>query len=141
MEGRSIKLGCCMYKSLQIVAFALSLLPQVPASAAPADQQIDVTLSNFSFAPNMLRLQRNTSYTLHLMNRASGGHSFSAPELFAAAQIAPEDGVKITNGKIEIPAGQTVDIHLTPMMVGNYAIVCTHFLHQSFGMRGTATIE
>ena len=78
-----------MYRSLHVAALALLLLPQLPASAAPADQQIDVTLSNFSFAPNMLRLQRNTSYTLHLMNRASGGHSFSAPELFAAAQVAP----------------------------------------------------
>ena len=130
-----------MYRSLHVAALALLLLPQLPASAAPADQQIDVTLSNFSFAPNMLRLQRNTSYTLHLMNRASGGHSFSAPELFAAAQVAPEDSGKILNGKIEIPSGQAVDIHLTPMAAGSYSIVCTHFLHQSFGMRGTALIE
>ena len=89
----------------------------------------------------MLRLQRNVSYTLHLMNSASGGHSFSAPELFAAVQIAPEDSGKIANGRIEIPAGQAVDIHFTPMTAGTYAIVCTHFLHQTFGMRGTAIIE
>ena len=44
-------------------------------------------------------------------------------------------------GKIEIPSGQAVDIHLTPMAAGSYSIVCTHFLHQSFGMRGTALIE
>jgi uncharacterized cupredoxin-like copper-binding protein len=130
-----------MYKSLRIISVALALLPYLPASAAPADQQIDVALSNFSFAPNMLHLQRNTSYTLHLMNTASGGHSFSAPQLFAAAQIAPEDSGKIANGRIEIPAGQAVDIHLTPMTAGSYAIVCTHFLHQSFGMHGTAIIE
>ena len=130
-----------MYRPAHIIALALLLLPQVPASAAPNDQQIQITLSNFSFTPNMLRLQRNTSYTLHLMNSASGGHSFSAPELFAAAQIAPEDSAKIAGGRIEIPAGQAVDIHLTPMTAGSYAIVCTHFLHQTFGMRGTAIIE
>jgi uncharacterized cupredoxin-like copper-binding protein len=133
-----------MYRSLKIVfAFALALLlvPHVPASAAPAGDQIEVSLSNFSFTPNMLRLQRNTSYTLHLMNNASGGHSFSAPELFAAVMIAPEDSSKIANGRIEIPAGQAVDVHLTPMTAGTYQIVCTHFLHQTFGMRGSAVIE
>ena len=121
------------------LAFALASFN--PAIAAPAGQQIDVVLSNFSFNPNMLRLQRNMSYTLHLMNAASGGHSFSAPELFAAVQIAPEDSGKVANGRIEIPAGQAVDIHLTPMTAGTYQIVCTHFLHQTFGMHGTATIE
>ena len=133
-----------MYRSLKIVfAFALTLLlvPHVPASAAPAGDQIEVSLSNFSFTPNMLRLQRNTSYTLHLMNNASGGHSFSAPELFAAVMIAPEESGKIANGRIEIPAGQAVDIHFTPMTTGTYQIVCTHFLHQTFGMRGSAVIE
>jgi uncharacterized cupredoxin-like copper-binding protein len=128
---------------LRSVIFGLALVLAFPTSTlpAPADQQINVTLSNFSFAPNMLRLQRNSSYTLHLMNSASGGHSFSAPELFAAVMIAPEDSPKITNGRIEIPAGQAVDIHFTPMTAGTYAIVCTHFLHQTFGMRGTAVIE
>jgi uncharacterized cupredoxin-like copper-binding protein len=130
-----------MFKPLRIIALLLVFLPLVPASAAPADQQIDVVLSNFSFSPNMLRLQRNASYTLHLMNSASGGHSFSAPELFSAVQIAPEDSGKIANGRIEIPAGQAVDIHLTPMAAGTYQIVCTHFLHQTFGMHGTAVIE
>jgi len=128
-------------KTLFAFAPALLFLTQVPVSAAPAGEQIEVTLSNFSFAPNALRLQRNTSYTLHLMNSASGGHSFSAPELFSAVVIAPEDSSKIANGRIEIPAGQAVDIHLTPMNAGTYQIVCTHFLHQTFGMHGTATIE
>ena len=133
-----------MSTSLKIAfaaTLALLLLPTIPASAAPAGEQIEVVLSNFSFNPNMLRLQRNTAYTLHLTNSASGGHAFSAPELFAAAMVAPEDNAKIVNGKIEIPAGQAVDIHLTPMAAGTYPIVCTHFLHQTFGMHGTAVIE
>ncbi|HMI95350.1 MAG TPA: cupredoxin domain-containing protein [Micropepsaceae bacterium] len=112
------------------------------AADAPANRQdIQVTLSNFSFAPNMLRLQRNMSYAIHLVNSASGGHSFSAPGFFAAVAVAPEDGGKIVNGKVEIPAGQTVDITVTPMTAGSYPIVCTHFLHTTFGMRGNAVIE
>jgi plastocyanin len=111
------------------------------ADAPPARQDIQVALSNFSFAPNMLRLQRNMIYAIHLVNNASGGHSFSAPAFFAAVAVAPEDRGKIVNGKVEIPAGQTVDITVTPMTAGSYPIVCTHFLHQTFGMRGEAVIE
>ena len=111
------------------------------ADAPPNRQDIQVTLSNFSFAPNMLRLQRNMSYVIHLVNSASGGHSFSAPGFFAAVAVAPEDRSKIVNGKVEIPAGQTVDITVTPMMAGSYPIVCSHFLHSTFGMKGEAVIE
>jgi uncharacterized cupredoxin-like copper-binding protein len=112
------------------------------AADAPANRQdMQITLSNFNFAPNMLHLQRNMSYAIHLMNNASGAHSFSAPGLFAAVAIAPEDRAKIVNGRIEIPAGQTVDVVITPMTAGSYPIVCTHFLHQTFGMKGEAVIE
>ena len=112
------------------------------AADAPANRQdIQIMLSNFNFAPNMLRLQRNMSYAIHLVNSASGGHSFSAPGFFSAMTVAPEDRAKIVNGKIEIPAGQTVDITVTPMTAGSYPIVCTHFLHQTFGMKGEAVIE
>jgi uncharacterized cupredoxin-like copper-binding protein len=111
------------------------------ADAPPTRQDIQVTLSNFSFAPNMLRLQRNISYAIHLVNSASGGHSFSAPGFFAAVAVAPDDTSKVVNGKVEIPAGQTVDITVTPMNAGSYPIVCTHFLHTTFGMRGEAVIE
>ena len=112
------------------------------AADAPANRQdIQITLSNFSFNPNMLHLQRNMVYAIHLMNSASGGHSFSAPGLFAAVTVAPEDRAKIVNGRIEIQAGQTVDITVTPMMAGSYPIVCSHFLHSTFGMKGDAVIE
>jgi uncharacterized cupredoxin-like copper-binding protein len=122
--------------------FLVLTAPTAIAADAPANRQdIRVTLSNFSFAPNMLRLQRNMSYAIHLVNSASGGHSFFAPGFFAAMTVAPEDRAKIVNGKIEIPAGQTVDISVTPMMAGSYPIVCSHFLHSTFGMKGEAVIE
>ena len=111
------------------------------ADAPPARQDIQIVMSSYSFAPEMLRLQRNTTYVLHLKNDASGGHAFSSPELFAAVMVAPEDRAKIAGGKIEVPAGQTVDIVVTPMNAWTYPIVCTHFLHQSLGMRGQAIVE
>jgi uncharacterized cupredoxin-like copper-binding protein len=112
------------------------------AADAPANRQdLEVVLSNFSFAPNMLRLQHGVPYALHLVNRASGGHSFSAPSLFAAVAVAAGDSSKVVSGKVEVPAGQTVDIVLTPMTAGTYPVVCSHFLHSTFGMHGEAVIE
>jgi len=112
------------------------------AADAPANRQdIQITLSNFSFNPNSVRLQRNMTYAIHLMNTASGGHSFSAPGLFAAVTVAPEDRAKIVNGKVEIAAGQTVNITVTPITAGNYPLICSHFLHSTFGMKGDAIIE
>ena len=96
--------------------FLILMAATASAADAPANRQdIQITLSNFSFNPNMVRLQRNMTYAIHLTNSASGGHSFSAPGFFAAVTVAPEDRAKIVNGRIEIQAGQTVDITVTPM--------------------------
>jgi plastocyanin len=89
----------------------------------------------------MLRLQRNTTYTLHLTNHAMGGHSFSAPELFGAVTVTQQESGKIIGGKIEVPPGETVDVTFTPIKAGTYRIVCSHFLHPTMGMHGEAVVE
>ena len=127
--------------SLAGMFLILSASAAFPADVPANRQDIQITLSNFSFNPNSFRLQRNMTYAIHLMNTASGGHSFSASGFFAAVTVAPEDRAKIVNGKIEISAGQTVDITVTPMTAGSYPIVCSHFLHLTFGMKGDAVIE
>ena len=128
-------------RNLAVVLMAFAA-PHALAADAPANPQtIEIALSNFSFAPSALRLQRNVPTILRLTNSASGGHAFSAPQLFAASAIAPEDSSKIANGRVEVPAGQTTVITLTPMTAGSYQIACTHFLHTSFGMRGEAVVE
>src|SRR3954471_15755236 len=109
-----------LFRSGLVGIFLTVAASTVSAADAPARADIQVTLSNFNFAPNMLRLQRNMSYAIHLVNSASGGHSFSAPGFFTAVIVAPEDRAKIVNGKIDIPAGQTVDITVTPMTAGSY---------------------
>ena len=120
---------------------AVSSMTLAQDAAPNPKQDIQIVLQTYSFTPNMLRLQRNTTYTLHLTNRATAGHSFSAPELFGAVTIPPEEGAKITGGKIEVPPGQTVDVTFTPIMAGTYRIICSHFLHVTMGMHGEAVVE
>ena len=131
-----------LFRSVLAGVFLVLTVAAAFGGDAPANRRdIQITLSNFSFNPNMVRLQRNATYAIHLVNSASGGHSFSAPGFFSAMTVAPDDRAKIVNGKVDIPAGQTVDITVTPMTAGSYPIVCTHFLHSTFGMRGEAVIE
>lgn len=128
-----------------VAAAALTFL-SASASAAQAPsqhpvQELTVTLSSFSFVPDMLKLQSGNPYRLHFVNTSSGGHDFAAPEFFAASSIAAEDRRKIVKGRIRLHGKESLDIALTPERIGSYASRCTHFLHSSFGMKGSIIVE
>jgi plastocyanin len=118
----------------------LALLASAAAAqneAQPAATTVVITLTNFDFTPNAIRLRAGTPVVLHLVNSAHGGHNFAAPEFFAAAT-----GVSgpVTDGKVELHGNQSVDIHVTPAR-GHYRLRCTHSLHTAFGMTGEIDVE
>lgn len=129
--------------------FALALIATA-VSAAFANAQpgadwadakpVDITLSNFAFAPETLRLQHGRAYKLHFVNRGSGGHNFAAPQFFANARINPADAAAVGKGKIELKKGEARDVRLIPAQ-GSYKVKCTHFLHTGFGMKGAIVVE
>lgn len=102
---------------------------------------VSIELSNFKFTPSTLTLQRGTAYRIHLANAASGGHDFVAKEFFAGSTIDPEDQAKIKNGGIDLAGGEAVDIRLVANQPGTYKTHCSHFMHSSFGMTGTITVQ
>lgn len=108
-----------------------------PQQANP--QVIEVQLKNYEFVPSTLRLQRGVPVVLRLVETA-GSHSFAAPELFAASTLDPATAQLVHNGKVEVGEGG-VELRLTPNAPGTYAFHCTHFMHSSFGMKGTAVVE
>ena len=119
---------------------ALYLMPLLVAAplaapAQPAPRTVEVRLTSFDFTPSEIRLAAGQPVVLRLTNPGSGGHNFSAPQFFAASQIAAGQNVAIRNGTIEVPSHQTVTLRLTPAR-GDYRLRCTHTLHSSFGMRG-----
>lgn len=122
---------------------AMLAIASSASAAAPDWQQaepISIVLSNFKFAPDQLHLSKGHAYRLHFVNEGSGGHNFSAPEFFAAAQIDPEDAGKLSKGTVELDKGEAKDIRLVPI-AGAYAVKCTHFLHASFGMKGSIAVN
>jgi plastocyanin len=136
-------------RTLTAIASLSALLLAGPAYAqnapgAPdwsAAVTVPVAMANFAFTPNALQFRLNLPYHLRLTNNAGGGHSFTAPEFFAAVSVAPDDRAKIVNGQIEVEGGQTVDVKFVPTIPGTYKFHCSHFLHAGFGMTGTVTVR
>ncbi|MCB2067101.1 MAG: cupredoxin domain-containing protein [Erythrobacter sp.] len=103
-------------------------------------QRVEVTLDNFSFAPADLHLQAGRPIALVVTNAASGGHNFTAPEFFAAAQIMPGHADLVASGQLSLSGGQSVTVNLIPA-AGTYRLTCTHLGHAVLGMTGTITVE
>ena len=126
-----------------------AILPALPAlllasmggALAQADNSINITLTNYAFTPSALSLTTGTTYHLHFVNNGSKDHNFSAPEFFAASEIAPEDQAKVEKGLVTLESGQSADITLTPNRSGTFAAECTHFMHKMMGMHGTITVQ
>lgn len=122
------------------LALALGMLALVPAAANAQPASVAVQLSNFKFGPSAIHLKAGQPVTLRLENASSGGHSFSAPQFFAAAKVDPQAAALIHNGTVELKGHQTADISLVPA-AGNYRLKCSHSLHAAFGMKGTITVD
>ena len=123
---------------------ALSVAPLLlSAAVAQNATPISVSLTNFKFTPSTITLKSGTTYTLHLVNNGGSGHDFAAPEFFKASTIAPADKSKIDSddGDVDLDSGQAVDITVTPNTPGTYKLVCTHFMHQTFGMTGQIIVQ
>jgi uncharacterized cupredoxin-like copper-binding protein len=123
-----------MHKSL---SFCL-VLTATAASAQPA--VVPVELSNFKFVPTAIQLRAGAPVTLHLQNASGGGHSFSAPEFFAAARVEARSAVVIRKGTIDVPAHAAVNITVVPG-AGRFRLKCTHAFHATFGMKGTILVN
>lgn len=133
-----------------IIPFLMATLFVAVPGAAPGATQtpdwgqaksITIELSSFKFTPSSEALQRGAAYRIHFVNTSSSGHDFVAREFFAGSMIAPEDRAKITNGGVDVEGGGSVDIRLVPNRAGSFKVHCSHFLHSSFGMTGTITVQ
>jgi plastocyanin len=123
-----------------ILTLAVFAVLAVTGPAAQSAETINISLSDYAFAPAALELKAGTAYHLHFTNAGSKDHDFTAPEFFAAAQVAPDDQAKIRRGKVAVDKGLEVDVTITPA-AGNYKTSCTHFMHSMMGMHGTIAVQ
>lgn len=126
-----------------LLAALAALALAAPSAAQPGWAQaarITVSLSSFKFAPQTVRLRAGQPVILHLQNTGSGGHDFSAPAFFAAAQVRPEDARRLDRGAVDVGGHESVDIALVPK-AGTYPLHCTHTMHSMFGMKGSIVVQ
>ena len=123
---------------LFLAALAIATIPRM--AAAQTGESITITLTDYAFSPASLALKAGTVYRLHFTNAGSKDHNFTAPQFFAASQIAPDDQAKVKRGTIAVDEGQEVEVTLTPV-TGSYAFTCTHFMHKMMGMHGSITVQ
>lgn len=128
----------------RLIALAFCLAPLAPGDARAPDwgsaQRIEVKLSSFDFTPSTLRLHAGRPVVLHLVNTGSGGHDFTAPAFFAAAQVRPQDRGIVGKGSLDLRGRRSVDIALVPK-AGNYPLKCSHAFHKTFGMTGRIVVD
>lgn len=122
---------------------ALCLVSSPVLAQAPDWSQasrVTVTLSSFHFDPGTVHLHAGQPVVLHLVNGGSGGHNFSAPEFFTAAQIRAQDQASVRKGSVEVSGHGATDIALVPR-AGTYQLRCTHMMHSAFGMKGAIVVD
>jgi uncharacterized cupredoxin-like copper-binding protein len=123
-------------------AIAVMVIASLAAPAlAQTAQTISVSLADYTFTPSSLTLTAGVTYHLHFTNGGTKNHNFSAPQFFAASQLAADEQAKIKDGAVAVDSGQAVDIDITPGKAGSYAFTCTHFMHNMMGMHGTITVQ
>ena len=122
-------------------ALSALLLTFLSGALAQTDNSINITLTNYAFTPSALNLTTGTIYRLHFVNNGTKDHNFSAPEFFAASEVAPEDQAKVEKGLVALESGQSADITLTPGRAGAFEFECTHFMHKMMGMHGAIIVQ
>ncbi|MBV8686231.1 MAG: cupredoxin domain-containing protein [Alphaproteobacteria bacterium] len=125
-----------------IPALLVATVAAVPAAAQDWSHaaRVEVRLANFSYTPKTIHLKAGQPVVLHLVNTASGGHDFTAPGFFAAAQVRPQDRGLIEEGSVEFAGRQSHDIALVPK-AGHYSLKCDHSFHKMFGMSGAIVVD
>ena len=122
---------------VRLVALAALAAASVAPAAAQPSAPVQVRVWSYGFAPNPIHLVAGQPVTLQFVNQSGSGHDFTAKEFFAASQISAGSAPA---GKIELKGHETRTITLVPR-AGTYPAHCSHFLHESFGMKDQIVVN
>lgn len=121
------------------VAMSLAIATAAPGQLGP--DMVEIKLSNFRFDPAEIHLVHGHRYTLHFSNLAGGGHNFVAKSFFAAATLAADDRARVRLGEVDLAGRGETAVTLEAPAAGVYEFHCSHFMHQTFGMKGRIVVQ
>ena len=128
------------------LAFALAaLLLASPAAAQEpewrAAAEYDVLVSPFDYEPETIRLEAGRPVKLRFVNQGQATYSFSARDLFGAAQLRRGDADFVgADGRFRLGPGERRTIALV-VPPGRYPARSGNLLHRLLGMTGTIIAE
>lgn len=87
---------------------------------------VEITAKRFAFSPDKITLKKGRTVKLRL-------HSEDVTHGFFLRPLKLDE---------EIPAGQTIDVVVTPQQAGSFTTICDHFCGANHGnMNMTITVE
>ncbi|PKH07228.1 hypothetical protein CXF93_11925 [Moritella sp. Urea-trap-13] len=110
-------------------------------------QTITVTMDEFAYEPDGLKLNAGQPYKIVIKNKGKVKHYFTAPEFFKA--IATRKIQSNKDGEIKAPYFTAIelmvdgqlDLYFVPVKKGSYPVFCTVDGHRDQGMEGMLTIK
>ncbi len=125
------------------LALAAPAATQTGAQTADWDhaQRIEIALQNYRFDPAKITMRHGEPYVLAFVNKTGGGHNFVAKQFFAAANVLDADRPRVAKGDVSLEGGEAAEIHIIAPAAGTYEAHCSHFMHASFGMKGSVVVE
>jgi cytochrome c oxidase subunit 2 len=123
LQGKR-KAGTAVLSALSLLA----LLGVTGARRAEADAVpvVEITAKRFAFTPDKVTLKKGQTVKLRL-------HSEDVTHGFFLRPLKLDE---------EIPAGQTVDVTVTPQTAGTFTTICDHFCGANHGnMNMTIVVE
>ena len=129
-------INTALHKTLRYSVFLCSLLSAGWLHAeAIYTKVIEVTLGDYRYMPGNIELLIDQPVILRLINVDSyTPHNFTLQDA--------SDGLDVN---VDIPAGQSVNVHLMPLVAGSHTFYCKNKLlfmdsHREKGMQGTLNV-
>jgi uncharacterized cupredoxin-like copper-binding protein len=102
-------------------------------------ETVAVTMVNYEFIPDRLVFRRGVPYRLHLENRGSEIHDFSAPEFFKAIELKNPEVLGPYATRIVVRPNEAKDMDFIATRAGSYELICAD--HDWAGMTARITVE
>ena len=102
-------------------------------------ETVAVTMINYEFVPDRLTFRSGVPYRLHLENRGSEIHDFSAPEFFKTIELKNPEVLGPYVTRIAVRPHEAKDMYFIATRPGSYELTCAD--HDWAGMTARITVE
>jgi uncharacterized cupredoxin-like copper-binding protein len=119
-------------------SLALGLAAAMPLDWSQA-QTISVVATEYEFATSRLTFRVGEPARLHLENRGTELHEFTAPAFLKTVELGNPDALNADRSEVVLQPGEQKDLYFVPRQAGRYLFICAD--HDWAGMRGEILVE